>query len=596
MGSRLTWRRLCRAAAGIVALATLGACATVPSGGPVLTGHALENSDPLSDPYVRMIAKPPQPGWTEKNIVEGFLRASASFDHDQAVARKYLAGKLPNRWRPDGRVTVYDSPDDYDLRVLSSKSTSGKTATVELSAKHVGDISTQGDYTATNTRVIKERFQLTNVRGQWRISGLPPDAMEGLLLSRRDVKRAYRPLNLYFYDTRMQTLVPDPVMVPVQSRSQLATSLVRSLLRGPTAWLSPAVRTAFPRGAELRGEAPLNGGTVTVDLGGTVAARSPAALSRMSAQLVWTLRQLPDMRQIRFEINGASVDVPGASGGHGMQLRTDFADRDPSGLQGGESQPYFVSDGRLFLLAGSKPTPADGPAGSGVAQLRHPAISFDQSSAAALSPKGDQLYVAGLSDGGKLVEHYDGKEITTPSYDRYGDVWFADRHGNSSDIYLLDRRMHRTTVTSDFLNSSSVHALRVARDGTRVAALVGEGKTSKIMIGPIIWSGGGKVRVGQMRQIGTDLAEVSDIAWRDADNLVALGQGPRGAVQPYTVPANGTQASATGYAGPEAKTITAAPHSAPLLVGTADGEIWRGNNDDNNWQRSTEGTDPTYPG
>ena len=592
MGSRV------RAIALVLALGLTGACASVPTGGPVLTGHALEDSDPLSDPYVRMIAKPPQPGATEKDIVEGFLRASASLDRDQAVTRKYLAGGLPRSWRPNGRVTVYDSPDDYDLRVLATKSSSaGRAATVELSAKHVADISPDGDYVATNTRTVKERFQLTNVRGQWRITGLPPDALEGLLLSRRDVTRAYRPLNLYFYDTRRQTLVPDPVMVPVQARSELATTLVRSLLRGPTAWLSPAVRTTFPSGTTLRGSAPLNGGTVTVNLGGAVAGRSSAELSMMAAQLVWTLRQLPEMRQLHLQINGTTVDVPGGSGDGGTLQRTDFSDRDPSGLQGGESQPYFIRDGRLYLLAGAKETPADGPAGSGVASLRHPAVSFDQAWAAALSDKSDRLYVAGLSDGGKLVERYRGKAVTPPSYDRYGDVWFADRRdSDSSDVYLLDRNMTRHTVTSDFLNSSDVHALRVARDGTRVAALVGEGKTSKIMIGPIIWSGGGKVQIGRMRQVGTDLAQVSDIAWRDADTLVALGQGPRGAVQPYTVPANGTQASATGYAGPEARTITAAPQSAPLLVGTGPGEIWRGAQDNNNWQRSTEGTDPAYPG
>jgi hypothetical protein len=394
----------------------------------------------------------------------------------------------------------------------------------------------------------------------------------------------------------MQTLVPDPVMVPVEARSQLATTLVRSLLRGPTAWLSPAVRTAFPRGATLRGNAPLNGGTVTVDLGGTVAGRSSAELANMSAQLVWTLRQLPEMRQMHFQVNGASVDVPGASGGSGTQLRTDFSDRDPSGLQGGESQPYFIRDGRVYLLAGNKPTAADGPAGGGVAQLRHPAISFDQQNTAALSPKADRLYIAGLSDGGKLVERYHGKMITPPSYDRYGDVWFADRNGGKSDVYVLDRDMNRIRVSSDVLDNEPVYALRMARDGTRVAALVGKGKASKVMIGPIIWSGNGKIEIGQMRQIGTDLAEVSDIAWRDADTLVALGQGPRGAVQPYTLPANGTQASATGYAGPPAQTITAAPQSAPLLVGTSTGEIWRGAKDDNNWQRSNEGTDPAYPG
>lgn len=578
----------------LIALCLAAGCATVPTGGPMFTGHAVESGDPLSDPYVRMVARPPQPGWTEKMIVEGFLRASASFEHGQAVARQYLSAQQATRWHPSGHVAVYDreDPDNYVLTVV--KSVPGKTATVEMSASHVADIGPDGDYVTRVKQPLKEKFHLAKVRGQWRITDLPSSATNGLLLSRRDVKRAYRPLNLYFYDSRYQTLVPDSVMIPVQSRSALPTTLVRSLLSGPTKWLAPAVRTAFPANTKLRGTARLSGGTVTVDLDPSVSQRSDSELTALSAQLVWTLRQLPEMRQLRLKINGSTVDIPGVTDSHGLQPRDAYADRDPSGLHGAV-QPYFVRDGGLYVLAGNKPAPVDGPAAGGVVDLRHPAISFKQDKVAALSTKGDRLYVATLADDGKLVERFHGHTLTTPSWDRYGHVWFADRHGGKSDVWLLDRERAPIRVESEVLDDREVYALRVARDGSRVALLVGSGTDSKIMIGPIVWENG-TARIGELRRLATDLEQVSDVSWQDADTLAALGKGPRGAVQPYRVPINGTQVAVAGYAGAEAKTITAAPGRSPLLVGAKGDRIWRGSREDANWQNVAHGRDPAYPG
>ena len=48
-------------------------------------------------------------------------------------------------------------------------------------------------------------------------------------------------------------LVPAPVIVPL-SGSGLATLLVSTLVSGPTPWIAPAVRTAFPEGRSRPGD------------------------------------------------------------------------------------------------------------------------------------------------------------------------------------------------------------------------------------------------------------------------------------------------------------------------------------------------------
>lgn len=577
------YRRLARATLPFLLVFTSG-CAAVPTGGPVLSGNAVEPEDPLANPYIRLIPAPPGLGWAPEQIVRGFLAASASFEERHAVARQYLMAEGRARWGPDRDVTVYDGGDFS----LITSYTSQTNATVTFEAPKVATIDAQGQYVAaTQEERVRMTFELGKAGGQWRITEPPSN----LLLTRRDVSRAYRVLNLYYFEPEGQALVPDPVFVPVQARSNLATALVRALLRGPTHWLRPAVRTAFPPGVRLTSEVQVAAGTVTVDLGRRARGLSDEAAQRISAQLVWTLRQLPDMQQLRLRVAGEPVNVPGTSGEKELQTRNDWAGYRPD-ARAGDADAYFIRDGALMVLNGRTPNRVPGVAGTGEIPIEDPAISLDGSRVAAMDSNG-YLYVGELSAEGTMQQVFPGRRFSALSWDRYGNLWAAEQRDDEARIWVLEADGDYLRVDSPELDDTTIRALRVARDGVRLAVVTGPDEESSLQLGRVVRNDD-EIRAEAFLPLATDLEVVTDVAWRDADRLIVLGRGERGATLPYVVDVDGTRVSPTGSVG-GMESIAAAPGS-DLLAGVAGGEVWR-SSDELSWQvLQEEGTDPVYPG
>src|SRR5215472_6310565 len=125
----LARRRPAGARAGVVVAALAAAvaavgCSTVPTSGPVQqvgagqVGISQENPQP--------IPVPPGPGWTAKQIVSGFLAASASFAGDHAVAREYLDSIAQRDWKPGWAVTVVSTPPTTSNAPAIRKQVSGE--------------------------------------------------------------------------------------------------------------------------------------------------------------------------------------------------------------------------------------------------------------------------------------------------------------------------------------------------------------------------------------------------------------------------------------------------------------------------------------
>lgn len=91
----------------VALLAAATGCGLVPTGGPVMSGRAVQPVDPIAGPYVRVLPDGPEPGAAPEQVVRGFLAASASFQNDHAVARKYLAPTVRSEWQPERGVRVY---------------------------------------------------------------------------------------------------------------------------------------------------------------------------------------------------------------------------------------------------------------------------------------------------------------------------------------------------------------------------------------------------------------------------------------------------------------------------------------------------------
>lgn len=565
----------------VALLAAATGCGLVPTGGPVMSGRAVQPVDPIAGPYVRVLPDGPEPGAAPEQVVRGFLAASASFQNDHAVARRYLAPTVRSEWQPERGVRVYADGSGFGMLV---EQPSKEDAVVTMRADQLATIGSRGQHRAADSESFTVRFRLRTVGGEWRIVSFP----QRLLLTDRDVARAFRTLNLYFFEPDRQVLVPNPIYVAAGNREQLATRLTRGLVRGATSWLAPSVRNAFPDGTSLLGDVNVTDGVATVDLGGAADSAGQQGTARMSAQLAWTLEQLPEVDQIRLEIGGEAVRIQDA----GEVISTeDWASLDPAGTSG-TVHAYMVRGERLFVSSQDGPQPAPGPAGSPDVPVHSPAVSLDAKHAAWLSNSGRELHVAELRESGDSWTPLAGRKLRSPSWDRYGNLWVVEGGENGSTVWMIDAGTDPAEVTAPDLDGATIRALRVARDGTRVALVAGQGDATELMVGRIERAEG-EVRIEGMLPVPTELARVVDVAWRDAEQLAVLGRDVQGVLAPYLVDVDGTTVSPAGSVG-DMVSIAAAPKT-PMLAAVEGGAIYR-TLDNLGWESLGPGTAPVYPG
>lgn len=566
------------AAALLTALLTgglLAGCAEIPTTGPVRQGAEVGGQRDV--PFIRVIARPPRPGLSEQGVVAGFLEASASFDNDHAVARAYLAPEVRDTWKPAAGTTLYD---DTSLEYEST----GRGG-VSLLTRQVATISVRGEYTAVNpVRPLSASFVLRRVGEEWRIAALPP----GLLLTRLDVDRAFRTFDLYFPDPTRTVLVPNPVLLPVGPG--VSTTLVRALLAGPTPWLAPAVRTAFPPGTQLTVDsAPIRDGVVQVDLNGPAAEAAGSEIRALSAQLVWTMRQLGDVSGVRISVLGVPLSVPGVGV---VQSRDSWPTVDPDVL-GPTATGYLVARGRLVELRGADLLAVPGPAGDGRTPLTAPAVAPGGDLVAGLDAERRQLLMGQLGAQARIVPVLTAASLTPPAWDVLGTVWTADRPAGGPSVVWATRLDDKPTpVTLEGLPAGRVEALVPARDGARVAVVVRGPAGGRVFLGRVVRDGA-RVTVSGFRPIESSLVDVRDAAWSTANRLIVLGRVSGGVDQPYVIDLTGLVERALGALSAEIVSIAAAP-GRPVLVATADGRVWQYSGFE--WARLAEGSDPTYPG
>ncbi|WP_021600370.1 LpqB family beta-propeller domain-containing protein [Actinomadura welshii] len=584
----------------VVAVLALGGagCANVPSGGQVVSGRPAERAERVDDPYVRLIPVKPRPEWGPAQIVSGFLAASASFDDGHKVAKMYLGGRTS--WNPGLRpfVTVLASRIT-DPHVIKS---SGGQATVRVTGEELGTITADGQYTAS-PKNLDATFQLTKTpQGVWRITGLPGDDKAGLLLTKDDVERAMRTVNLYFFAPDRRTLVPNGIFLPVVNRQTLPTQLVQALLTGPTSWLTGAVQTAFPEGTRLRHGVRIEKDVATVDL--SRQARG-GDIDRMSAQLAWTMRQLSEIKSLRLRIDGETVAPEGMDA---TQAVNGWEGNSPDGGAPPESahqNAYVVGpSGFLGTLEGDRAQPVvTGPAGS----LSRPAVAPDHQEFAGLSADGGQVLVAapvtGQPTSRVLLTAHRGARFTAPSWSHDGTLWVVESGENESWLWVRPRGGPPVRAAHWGLGGREVLAFRVARDGVRAAVIARVDGRPQVQLGRIAHAPDGSLDVGSFLPVSSELQDAVDLAWRDFGTLAVLGRAKRDSqTLPFLMPISGSAITSLGVGSlGEPRTIAAAP-GAPILIGTRSGgkdQICRQRAPSNSyspWICPTPAKDPTYPG
>ncbi|MFE1257382.1 LpqB family beta-propeller domain-containing protein [Streptomyces fungicidicus] len=597
-GRGVSVRTVAYAAGGVVLLA---GCASMPDSGDL---RGVE-STPRQDAQVRVFAMPPSEDANPTQIVQGFLEALTSDDPDYKTARQYLTPEAAKTWQPELSTTVLadgpgagpaDSTDAEDADTLSYTLTGTRVATVDAQQSYSP---TDGPYNKT-VRLAKDAET-----EQWRIDAVP----QGVVMGKSDFQRNYMSVNKYYFASNDSGDAPPMTVAdPVYVRSHVdpTTQMVRSLVSGPTTWLDPAVRTAFPRGTALRkGAGPLtpdDRGRLTVPLNDKAAEAGTGRCEEMAAQLLFTLRTLsPAVEEVELRAGGGQLCSLAREGAEIVATRG--ALHEPGFL-------YFLDDEQKLVRITSgtddgDPDPVPGALGDGEQALRSVAVARDERTAAGVGIDGRSLFVAPLSAGSSLGEpvlRSTGKteedRLTTPSWDARGGLWVADRNPAAPRLYLLEQDAGEPVQVRTPGLDGRVRAVRVAADGVRIALVVEKGDQRSLFVGRIEREAGEQpaVTVRDLRSATPELEQVTAMSWAGDSRLVVVGREEGGVEQMKYVEVDGSTpdvpppAALTGV-----KAVTApGDEQAPLVAHSVDGIVRLPSGAQ--WQKVTEGTAPVYPG
>ena len=585
-------RRLVLAVLALVPL-LLTSCGLPLPDGVQSAGQVQAGSDEPQQ-QLKVIPPSPQTGASPEDIVLGFLAAQRSPDDDHKVAREFLAPGA--EWDDEQGAVVYTGRrfvDDEDTDPFS----------FDVRYDTIARVAPTGAYTLDATTVVASYTVAQMESGEYRLTSVPP----GLHLTTQARERSFTGYDVYFLGRAADgsgstRLVPDRVFLPVTA--SVEDALVAALLRGATPPLRPAVATAVPPGTGLASPVDESDGIVTVDLTREVADLGQPVLRQLSAQLVWTL--LPTFSGVRLLVEGEPVDVEGAST---VQTLADWQGVDPNASTS-DTRLYYVSDRRLRALGGSLPD-SEATVARGL-DVDEVAVSPVESTVALLtrSPEGD---VGGQDElrTGRLAGPLSEVVLRRPRLDSMsfgpGDqgLW-ALAPGDRPAVCLVP--LDAAGAQDDFCDvpyeqpegAGPLSALRVSRDGARVALVFGTGDDRRLHVGRIEPAGGGW-RIAGVSPVAPMLAGVTDVAWESGTSLAVLASSP-GAAQVVV-----WRVAVDGSTGPEAVQRPGLPGDAlslaatagrPLVVGALLDGVPRLYRDDGTLFRlePAPGTAPAYPG
>ena len=204
-------------------------------------------------------------------------------------------------------------------------------------------------------------------------------------------------------------------------------------------------------------------------------------------------------------------------------------------------------------------------------------------------------------------------DLLRPQFTRYGELWAIGRKDGRQRIWLFtadqgiknpDEQIETPGVMVDApaLKQGNVTAFRISPDGSRMALVRQVGDRSVLGLARVIR--GEKVIVDGWRPInltqpgGTQVTQIADIAWLDANELLLLGATAKdAAMSPVRVTADASRITAEGGEplNWEARQITMLRRPQTTIVVGQDKKTWR--YDGSQWLPFVDNIDAiAYPG
>ncbi|MET8543316.1 LpqB family beta-propeller domain-containing protein [Kitasatospora sp. NPDC004799] len=554
--SNRTEPRLLAVVGGLLGALVASGCAAMPDSGGVTR---VELSPGSADKNLQARVYPVAPGRGAKprELLTGFLDAVTA-DEGYETARKYLTESAATSWNPDAETKVLSAttiPAGQDPAETDS------TFSAMVSGQLVATVDEKRSYLLVTGGQNNVSYDFTFVRenGEWRIDKVPP----GVIMNETNFRNSFRQVERFFYtapdpssavsgSAGQEALIADPIYL--RRRVDPLLSAARALVNGPSVWLSPVARTAFPAGTTVD-SATIDDRSAHVQLG-KADIGEPTACRRMATQLLYTLADQAKGQVSQLELKGR----------HGTCTVARSDSDGPGSLAGSAAkQLYYQRADNGVLMStdeGRTGDPVRGPLGkpqpNGTPPLGTVAVSRDGGWAAALSGDGHQLFSVPLSDSaatmGEAVlsspkggDKEDG--LTSPSWDGRGDLWVVERTKQSSRVVMV-RGNKSYTVPVEGLTGQNVESLKIASDGARVALVVKSPgvATSSLKFGLVV-HGGTKdaptAKIVNVRPAAPSLTDIASVSWAGTDQLLVLAKEAEGTQQLHHISTDGSQSSDT---------------------------------------------------
>ncbi|MGW1177046.1 LpqB family beta-propeller domain-containing protein [Kitasatospora sp. NPDC002543] len=573
--SNRTEPRLLAAVGALFGALVASGCAAMPDSGGI-TKVELSQGSADKNLQARVYPVPPSRGAKPHELLTGFLDAVTA-DEGYETARKYLTESASAGWKPESEIRVLSSttigagPDVTDADTTVSVPVSGlQVATVD--EKHsYGLIAGQNNWVQDFTFVRKD--------GEWRIDKLPP----GVIMNETNFRNSFRQVERFFYtapdpsatasaNAGQEVLVADPVYL--RRRVDPLTAAAQAVADGPSKWLSPVVRSAFPSGTRVERVTIDDARGAHVQLVATDVSE-PMACRRMAAQLFYTLADQVKGQVDRLELKGQRGSCNAGRG--------DAPAIGPGALAGQATpaQYYQRADGALVAAGeGRSGEPVRGILGKPQSNTKPPigvlAVSRSGTQAAAISEDGHQVWSVPLADAAVAMgepvlssaakggDKEDG--FASPSWDGRGDLWVVDHNKQGPRVVMVRGAKSYTVQVDGLLTGQSVQALKISSDGLRVALVTRtQGSAVRsLMFGRVEHGGTPQaptVKIAELRRAAPTLTDVASVSWAETDQLVVLGKEADRTQQLYFISTDGSQSTDTQLQSAESMLTVAASES-----------------------------------
>lgn len=500
--TRRRTRTLLRGAAIALAALLLPACAGLPTSGGVAAGLELGKSS--QDVDFLPVASGPIEGAGPEEIVEGFLEAGITTSDNWATAREFLAPSLQRTWRPAAGVSVDAGTDTRTITssVPVEEVEEANSSEVQVMLDLIASVDENGAYSdalgASNMPFELERME----DGEWRITEAP----DGVVIDEIRFTNVYDGYPLQYFDLSWSRLVPDMRWFP--RRQSPATTVTQWLIGGaPSEWLDPAVQNAFPVDVELAQDAvPIVGQVAEVALTRPAVGLDETTLARMRTQLQATLKAAGvAVTEVQFKVDGRNLDA-------GV---VDVVE--PSV----EIGTLVLQDGQFGRVVGDEITPiAD--ISEGISAFTEPIVSIQvatDDSRAAVQLGDGHVHLVGDGDPVEL----DGRPgLIEPSLDPYGYTWTVPE-GQPTALKAWGRDVVPHDIADAWPTASAMSDLRLASDGTRVAAVITAGKQRWLVVAAVIRDSAGiPTALADAKQLIRLEEPAIDLVWFGPDRLGVL--------------------------------------------------------------------------